>query len=106
MKANKHETTRPVIVDLRGLLGDHTERAPVIDQRPSQRCNSINPVTDPQRHLVTKLMEQNARLKNLARQLIADRRLTVAQYLVCVACLLYTSPSPRDGLLSRMPSSA
>ena len=24
----------------------------------------------------------------------------------CFACLLYTSPSPRDGLLSRMPSSA
>ena len=25
---------------------------------------------------------------------------------VCTDCLLYTSPSPRDGLLSRMPSSA
>ena len=25
---------------------------------------------------------------------------------LCMACLLYTSPSPRDGLLSRMPSSA
>ena len=25
---------------------------------------------------------------------------------VYMACLLYTSPSPRDGLLSRMPSSA
>ena len=25
---------------------------------------------------------------------------------VIEACLLYTSPSPRDGLLSRMPSSA
>ena len=24
----------------------------------------------------------------------------------CGICLLYTSPSPRDGLLSRMPSSA
>ena len=24
----------------------------------------------------------------------------------CRTCLLYTSPSPRDGLLSRMPSSA
>ena len=24
----------------------------------------------------------------------------------CMRCLLYTSPSPRDGLLSRMPSSA
>ena len=31
------------------------------------------------------------------------RRLTNAQP---HACLLYTSPSPRDGLLSRMPSSA
>ena len=26
--------------------------------------------------------------------------------LAIIACLLYTSPSPRDGLLSRMPSSA
>ena len=26
--------------------------------------------------------------------------------ILAVACLLYTSPSPRDGLLSRMPSSA
>ena len=26
--------------------------------------------------------------------------------LPCIYCLLYTSPSPRDGLLSRMPSSA
>ena len=25
---------------------------------------------------------------------------------VVATCLLYTSPSPRDGLLSRMPSSA
>ena len=25
---------------------------------------------------------------------------------LCITCLLYTSPSPRDGLLSRMPSSA
>ena len=25
---------------------------------------------------------------------------------ICTPCLLYTSPSPRDGLLSRMPSSA
>ena len=28
------------------------------------------------------------------------------RYLRGMACLLYTSPSPRDGLLSRMPSSA
>ena len=32
-----------------------------------------------------------------------DRADTVAEIM---SCLLYTSPSPRDGLLSRMPSSA
>ena len=29
-----------------------------------------------------------------------------SECLINIACLLYTSPSPRDGLLSRMPSSA
>ena len=28
------------------------------------------------------------------------------QFEIAINCLLYTSPSPRDGLLSRMPSSA
>ena len=42
----------------------------------------------------------------------ADGELDVAEFARLVAaaraqnCLLYTSPSPRDGLLSRMPSSA
>ena len=31
---------------------------------------------------------------------------TLGQSLQALGCLLYTSPSPRDGLLSRMPSSA
>ena len=30
----------------------------------------------------------------------------IDKYEQCQICLLYTSPSPRDGLLSRMPSSA
>ena len=38
--------------------------------------------------------------------LFLDFGLTVGQFAVLNACLLYTSPSPRDGLLSRMPSSA
>ena len=33
----------------------------------------------------------------------AIKAMSSAEY---AACLLYTSPSPRDGLLSRMPSSA
>ena len=36
-----------------------------------------------------------------------SQRITLAQTQLQIAtCLLYTSPSPRDGLLSRMPSSA
>ena len=37
---------------------------------------------------------------------IAVLRLVINRVLSSNHCLLYTSPSPRDGLLSRMPSSA
>ena len=33
-------------------------------------------------------------------------RFLVSDFGISWVCLLYTSPSPRDGLLSRMPSSA
>ena len=45
--------------------------------------------------------------KNGGRELFANFLEVVKLPLVAfVTCLLYTSPSPRDGLLSRMPSSA
>ena len=31
---------------------------------------------------------------------------SISKFNQYITCLLYTSPSPRDGLLSRMPSSA
>ena len=37
---------------------------------------------------------------------LSDQLIEYNDGTVIVACLLYTSPSPRDGLLSRMPSSA
>ena len=36
----------------------------------------------------------------------ASGKLITRKIQLLVGCLLYTSPSPRDGLLSRMPSSA
>ena len=42
-----------------------------------------------------------ATVQELQNRVIKKGLLTEKQ-----ACLLYTSPSPRDGLLSRMPSSA
>ena len=46
-----------------------------------------------------------ARVLNSARRKIADALLH-GKAIRIEGCLLYTSPSPRDGLLSRMPSSA
>ena len=38
--------------------------------------------------------------------LTIDMQHGLVDYTNALPCLLYTSPSPRDGLLSRMPSSA
>ena len=45
------------------------------------------------------LLEEDLALPNMGLDLIGTAR-------SLYTCLLYTSPSPRDGLLSRMPSSA
>ena len=37
---------------------------------------------------------------------ITGKSLDLNPDILATSCLLYTSPSPRDGLLSRMPSSA
>ena len=61
--------------------------------------------------LKSKAEEENSR----ARAIEAEEKANSARYVEkaqgikkvdVITCLLYTSPSPRDGLLSRMPSSA
>ena len=44
--------------------------------------------------------------RDVAAKEAAEAALAAYPPVVKEACLLYTSPSPRDGLLSRMPSSA
>ena len=49
----------------------------------------------------------NNKSKNIEIELLFNNDATIKlETEVVQACLLYTSPSPRDGLLSRMPSSA
>ena len=45
-------------------------------------------------------------LKDVANPIIVSMAGGIAEIPSFMGCLLYTSPSPRDGLLSRMPSSA
>ena len=45
-------------------------------------------------------------LEAIAKFAPQTKVLVISDALPANACLLYTSPSPRDGLLSRMPSSA
>ena len=42
-----------------------------------------------------------SKIKDSAKEIVKNKNKPKIQF-----CLLYTSPSPRDGLLSRMPSSA
>src|SRR5664279_5216038 len=49
-------------------------------------------------------MEVNLYLEDWSNGMIHSEEYVI--YLLDSFCLLYTSPSPRDGLLSRMPSSA
>ena len=60
-----------------------------------------------------KLQERNIKseeyiseLKKDKEQLIENKKNVDTFKETANSCLLYTSPSPRDGLLSRMPSSA
>ena len=45
-------------------------------------------------------------VNSLFQSKFAQAGQTAARFALNSTCLLYTSPSPRDGLLSRMPSSA
>ena len=110
--ATPHDMIYPILVTLQGCLqvclhpGDSAAVAPFLNpidsmaflavlaprkhallvKSPAVGCGSPPPKSLPTTHaLVVELW------------LLLNRRNT---------CLLYTSPSPRDGLLSRMPSSA
>ena len=82
------------------------EKLETIDSRTSgidERTESIEQTVHRQGTLLDSgLRTVNQRCASLAEH-IDEHRLAVDALL---ACLLYTSPSPRDRFLSRMPSSA
>ena len=66
-------------------------------------------ITSAGRALVRALGSPDENIRSIAGILLAKsgkRAEPLLQEALNRRCLLYTSPSPRDGLLSRMPSSA
>ena len=55
--------------------------------------------------LLTAIIQSSSASVGILQALSATGAITFGSALPII-CLLYTSPSPRDGLLSRMPSSA
>ena len=76
------------------------------------RCDSIGPKIIEIRAVLTifRPFEVSRMLSCFSSRLIFQGRckieMAISYSLFLDGCLLYTSPSPRDGLLSRMPSSA
>ena len=52
------------------------------------------------------LFPLNTNSKEINSNFEENKKVVIAGRIMSRSCLLYTSPSPRDGLLSRMPSSA
>ena len=79
------------------------EPSPTPSQEQEELAEGIETLVDLERDLralrTERLREENEAIKR-ERDAWRERAEGAA------ACLLYTSPSPRDGLLSRMPSSA
>ena len=56
--------------------------------------------------MISKLVKEYSSEKIIITWDISKKTFRTELYSEYKGCLLYTSPSPRDGLLSRMPSSA
>ena len=79
-------------------------------------CNKMDLVIVPSEHskmgFAASIYDKLQQLPNGQQQKVGDLRLEKPMEVLFegadedIYCLLYTSPSPRDGLLSRMPSSA
>ena len=88
-------TVEDRICDMMMQLDEHSDKIP--EGMYLQFCDHL------------KVFHQNVQMSKKHRQkLVAQeaREMLAREEAEVLACLLYTSPSPRDGLLSRMPSSA
>ena len=108
----RHTIRKGQIADIFARLKEQIGEGAVLFQ--AETVEILETSTNLSLYLVNKkpvLMEYGGwvfpTLKGAIERPFPQRRIAVdAGAIPYVICLLYTSPSPRDGLLSRMPSSA
>ena len=78
---------------------------PFLYEGPSRMRRAQQGLEELRRHVDTIIVIPNQNLFKIANeQTTFEESFNLSNHVLI--CLLYTSPSPRDGLLSRMPSSA
>ena len=92
-----------------------TENSPM-KQKHTDAINNYNAIKPKTYELVNNIVRKHQPQEdvNTIRSMISKYNSSGGDYITIIVfiyhmnicCLLYTSPSPRDGLLSRMPSSA
>ena len=88
------------------VFGDDFKKGDLTSQLINLQCYAKEPVVNA-RELVSFLQNLSpAQKRHMPQVVILAKLLLVMPATNAVSCLLYTSPSPRDATLSRMPSSA
>ena len=88
------------------LMQDYSRKKELLDLLALQRLEKQK--EDTMRDMQLSLQNNPQTIKQQREAQVAEltKNELAQQVGQTMACLLYTSPSPRDGLLSRMPSSA
>ena len=101
------KTSREIALERRKAMSDSGKKAAAYSSTTKDRVRSSQDIqisgtqSSPNNHNISK-----PATKHIPKTQVNRNSSTTLSSKELVICLLYTSPSPRDGLLSRMPSSA
>ena len=80
---------------------------PVLAKKAKEKCEEAQANVSKARDRVTHLQQSRERMEQLYADYVArSKEAEKRPHSMSETCLLYTSPSPRDRSVSRMPSSA
>ena len=89
-----------------GLLGTGRIGSLHAENIASHRESTLDAVADIDDQSANNLAAQFGAIVKSADEIISDTNIDAILIATSTDCLLYTSPSPRDWTISRMPSSA